>query len=104
MKNTVKLNESQLRNIVAESVKKVLKEYGGISLADYDNPNVRYNRLDGDEMSQLHQYDSRRDDMEGVFPPEYDEREEVLNDLLKMRNKGLITNDELDRMREVLDI
>lgn len=28
MKNTVKLNESQLRKIVAESVKKVLKEYG----------------------------------------------------------------------------
>ena len=41
MKNTVKLNESQLRNLIAESVKKVLKEYGGISLSDYDNPSVR---------------------------------------------------------------
>ena len=29
MKNTVKLNESQLRKIVVESVKKVLKEDGG---------------------------------------------------------------------------
>ena len=26
-KNTVKLNEAQLRNIIAESVKKVIKEY-----------------------------------------------------------------------------
>lgn len=37
MKNTVKLNESQLRKIVAESVKKALKE-GGTNNADFDMP------------------------------------------------------------------
>ena len=101
MKNTVKLNESQLRNLIAESVKKVLKEYGGISLSDYDNPSVRNNRLDGDEMTELFQYDAYRDDMDKNFPPEYDEREQVLRTLLKMRNKGLITDNELDKMRDI---
>lgn len=36
MKNTVKLNESQLRKIVAESVKNVLKEEGGYYNHDID--------------------------------------------------------------------
>ena len=58
MKKTI--TESQLRQIVKESVKKVLKEYGGISLSDYDNPSIRYNRLDGDDMAQLSQYDAER--------------------------------------------
>ena len=35
MKNTVKLNEAQLKKIVAESVKKVLKE-SGINNRDFD--------------------------------------------------------------------
>lgn len=104
MRNTVKLNESQLRNLIAESVKKVLKEYGGISLSDYDNPSVRNNRLDGDEMTELFQYDAYRDDMDKNFPPEYDEREQVLHTLLKMRNKGLITDNELDKMRDIVGV
>ena len=104
MKNTVKLNESQLRNFIAESVNKVLKEYGGISLSDYDNPSVRNNRLDGDEMTELFQYDAYRDDMDKNFPPEYDEREQVLHTLLKMRNKGLITDNELDKMRDIVGV
>ena len=104
MKNTVKLNESQLRNLIAGSVKKVLKEHGGISLSDYDNPSVRNNRLDGDETTELFQYDAYRDDMDKNFPSEYDEREQVLHTLLKMRNKGLITDNELDKMRDIVGV
>ena len=36
MKNTVKLNEAQLRKIIAESVKNVLKEEGGYYNHDID--------------------------------------------------------------------
>jgi len=35
-KNLVKINESTLRQIVAESVKKVLKEYSDVNKADFD--------------------------------------------------------------------
>lgn len=104
MKQTIKLNESQLKKIVAESVKKVLKEYGGISLSDYDNPHVRYNRVDGDEMTQLLKYDAQRDEDDMNFSPEYDEEEIVLNNLLRMRNKGLITDDELNKMRDIVGV
>ena len=100
MKKTI--TESQLRQIVKESVKKVLKEYGGISLSDYDNPSIRYNRLDGDEMAQLSQYDAEHDGMNGKNLPEYNEREEVYHRLLKIRNQGLITDDEFERMRDVI--
>ena len=103
-KNTVKLNESQLKRIVAESVRRVLKEYGEISLSDYDNPNVRYNRLDGDEMTQLLKYDAQRDEDDMNFSPEHDEEEIVLNNLLRMRNKGLITDDELNKMRDIVGV
>ena len=47
MKNTVKLNESQLRKIVAETVKKVLKEDGG-----YFNNDIDY----GDSPEPISQY------------------------------------------------
>ena len=103
-KNIIKLNESQLRQIITESVKNVLKEHGGISLSDYDNPHVRYNRLDGDEMTQLSQYDAQRDEDDMRFSPEYDEKELILNNLLRMKNKGLITDDELNKMRDVVGV
>lgn len=104
MKNTIKLNEAQLRQIITESVKRVLKEYGGISLSDYDNSDVRYNRFDGDEMTQLFQDDAQRDEDDMRFSPEYDEKELVLNNLLRMRNKGLITDDELNKMKDAVGV
>lgn len=104
MKQTIKLNEEQLRKVVAESVKKGLKEYGGISLSDYDNPSVRYNRLDGDEMTALHQYDSHQDEINGESYPDISEEETILNTLLKIRKMGGITDDELDSIRDRLCI
>ena len=93
MKNTVKINESTLRKIVAESVKKVLNE-GGISLSDYDNPCVRYNRMDSNApWEQDNMYDTPTNE------PYYDEDEERWNELLAMRNKGLLSDDELDAIR-----
>ena len=55
-------------------------------------------------MTELFQYDAYRDDMDKNFPPEYDEREQVLHTLLKMRNKGLITDNELDKMRDIVGV
>ena len=62
-----------IQDYVNEAVtkKNVLKEYGGISLSDYDNPNVRYNRLDGDELSGYDPYDgptNEPDFDEGTLP------------------------------------
>ena len=48
-KNTVKLNESQLRKIIAESVKKVLKE-------DYDG---NYIQLIKEEMHRLYELEQK---------------------------------------------
>ena len=72
-----------------------------ISLSDYDNPNVRYNRLDGDELGV---YDGDYDP--GVNDYEFgkSEDEEFLNRLLKMRNEGVISDEELNRMRDSLGI
>lgn len=48
MKNTVKLNEAQLRKIVAESVRRVLKEMDDMSKYNYtievDDDGTRYIR------------------------------------------------------------
>jgi len=81
--------------------KKVVEEgYGGISLADYDNPQIMRNRLDGDEMTQLYQYDSFRDEMDRDDPPAAEDYNDVLNALLLLRNKGLISQEEFDNMRD----
>ena len=59
MKNTVKLSESQLRKIVAESVKKVLKE-SDINNRDFDmSPEAvsyRNRNSDGNPKRPLRQY------------------------------------------------
>ena len=67
MRKNIKLTPEMLQEMISEAVlryvnetmtnKKFLKEYGGISLSDYDNPSVRYNRLDGDELSGVDEPD-----------------------------------------------
>jgi len=91
IRTTKQITESQLRAIVAESVKKVLNE---ISLSNYDNPSIRKGFMDGDEFST-----------DGVeynpsVNPEYDDREERWNELLSMRNRGMLSNEELDAIRD----
>ena len=46
-KNIVKINEEQLKKIVAESVKRVLKEAWNGSMTDYQNMANTYNHLGG---------------------------------------------------------
>ena len=94
MKQTKKITESQLRDMIAESVKKVLKE---ISLSDYDNGesmSAHYaNKLDGygDEDGN---YDNDRQ-----FP-DYDSDEDRWNKLVHMKNRGILTDKEFEAIAE----
>ena len=96
MKQTKKITESQLRDMIAESVKKVLNE---ISLSDYDNGesmSAHYaNKLDGygDEDGN---YDNDRQ-----FP-DYDSDEDRWDELVHMKNRGLLTDKELEAIAEKL--
>ena len=95
-KMTKKITESQLRDLIAESVKKVLNE---ISLSDYDNGesmSAHYaNKLDGygDEDGN---YDNDRQ-----FP-DYDSDEDRWDELVHMKNRGLLTDKELEAIAEKL--
>ena len=95
-KNTIKLNESTLKQIIAESIRKVMNE-GGISLSDYDNPNVRHNRMDSDapwEQDDMYIHDAPTNE------PYYDADEERWGELVAMKNQGLLSDAELDAIRD----
>ena len=95
-KNRIKLNESALKQIIAESMRKVLNE-GGISLSDYDNPLARYNRMDSDApWEQDSIYDTSPNE------PYYDADEECWDALLSLNRRGLISDDNLDKIRNIL--
>lgn len=90
MKNTVKLNEAQLKKIVAESVKKVLKEEGeGIEMMGsvYDEGYGKYGFL----MDKL--------DEEGSKEIEF-----ILNDVTRFSKNGTYTSEQvhvmLDRLKD----
>lgn len=51
-KKTIKLNEAQLRNMVAESVKNVLKEWGN----PYDDGQFMYQYIDADRGDKAAEY------------------------------------------------
>ena len=94
-KNTIRLTESDLKRVISESVKKVLKETK-VSLDDYDNPRIRYNRMDSDAPWEQ---DSGYND--GPTNDYYiDEGEARWNQLLKLRNDGILTDEELDAIRD----
>lgn len=79
-KNAIKLNETQLRQIVAESVKKVLKEY------HWDEP------FDDEEMSS------------NIVEKDLSEMEKILNYIkrvLKLDNYNQIGIDGLDKERAI---
>lgn len=96
MKNRIKLNERTLKQIIAESMRKVMNE-GGISLADYDNPGVRYKRMDSDAPWEQ---DSGYLDNAPINYPDYEPDEERWNELVAMKNRGLLSDDELDAIRD----
>lgn len=75
-----------------------LKE--NISLADYDNPDVRYNRMDGDEMSMLDQYDLGNDGPTN----EPDSQQGKLNSILRLRDQGVFSDVDVDAIRERLGL
>lgn len=97
--NVIRINESDLRQLVREIVESgiSINEDGGISLSDYDNPVVRYNRYDGDELSGVDEPDGPTNE------PYVDGVEEMLNQILKWRNNGLISDEQADRMRDIID-
>ena len=76
-KNIIRLTESELKRIITESVKNILKE----SVAPWEQDSAYYNG--------------------GPTNDWYTEPgEERWNQLLKMRNEGLLTDDELDAIRD----
>ena len=76
-KNTIRLRESELKRVITESVRKILKE----SVAPWEQDSAYYN--------------------DGPTNDWYtDPGEERWNQLLKMRNEGLLTDDELDAIRD----
>ena len=74
-KNTVKLNEAQLRNMIAESVKKVLNENG----AQWANGNGVYGYDNAEKLAEdlltVFNYNANEDTFQGLTP----KQNQVLN-------------------------
>ena len=69
MKNTIKLNESQLREIVAESIKKVLSEYRERKSYQKDSDQPFINRMN--QFADKYGYDRFRYGRRQGTPEDY---------------------------------
>ncbi len=92
MRKIIKLNESQLKNLVMESAKRVMKEmYGDIADTSFGVDDV-------DDSSSISNDAVNDNDFE------QNENATFLKQLLKMRKEGVISDEELNRMRQSLGI